>query len=235
MSAENHAVNDVSFELAEGEFLGLVGESGCGKSTIAKMIMGMLRPDKGRIFVCGKEMKYPYKRHVYKDIQMVFQMPKDSFDPRRTVGSSIADMQRNFGKNKKNSVEDARYALNLVGLGPEYFYKLPSQMSGGECQRAAIARALAAEPKIVICDEPTSSLDVSVQAQIVELLCSLRQKMSLSVLFISHDLALVGGLCERVMVMNNGTIVEMGQSADVLKNPQHEYTKRLIASVLEIA
>lgn len=229
-----HAVDHVSFSLHEGEFLGLVGESGCGKSTIAKLVMGMLPPDEGSVAICGSPMEYPYPREVYKSIQMIFQMPKESFNPRWTMGRNLIQTQKNFGVEKAQAEKVAYRFLELVGLESEFFHKYPRQMSGGECQRAAIARALCASPTVLICDEITSSLDVSVQAQIIELLISIRKEMNLSVLFISHDLALVSGLCDNVLVMNHGKLVESGSIRDVLQNPREAYTKHLMGSILEI-
>ncbi|MBR1565276.1 MAG: ABC transporter ATP-binding protein, partial [Oscillospiraceae bacterium] len=160
--------------------------------------------------------------------------PTESFDPRRTIGSCIADMQRNFGISRKEAKARTLSYLDKVGLGPAFYNKYPHQMSGGECQRAAIARAFAVEPKVVICDEITSSLDVSVQAQVVELLQQLREQFHISLLFISHDLGLVQGLCDRVLVMYKGQIVEEGAASEVVHHPKNDYTKSLLASVLSV-
>lgn len=229
-----HAVNDVSFDLHEGEFLGLVGESGCGKSTIAKMVVGLVKPDGGKITLNEKEIRYPYQREVYRTLQMIYQMPQDSFDPRRKIGNCIVEIQTAFGKSREEAKKKTLELLHRVGLTDEYFDKYPHEMSGGECQRAAIARSLSLDPKIIICDEITSALDVSVQAQVVELLLSLKKELNISLIFISHDLALVQGLCDHVMVMYSGQIVERGETDAIMHHPQKEYTKLLINSVLEI-
>lgn len=227
-----HAVDDVSFTLGENEFLGLVGESGCGKSTIARMLMGLQIPDGGTIRIKGKEIKPPYPHSMYKQVQMIYQMPQDSFDPRRKVGTCITEIQSNFGVNKREARDFTMHLLTRVGLTEEYYNKYPHEMSGGECQRAAIARSLSLKPDILICDEPTSALDVSVQAQVVELLAQLRKEMKLGVLFISHDLALVQGLCDSVMVMYQGKIVERGSAKEITQNPREDYTRKLLSSVL---
>lgn len=227
-----HAVDSVSFTLDQGEFLGLVGESGCGKSTIAKLLTGLIKPDSGAVFLGGKELHYPFSRKEYKRIQMVFQMPQESFDPRRTLGQSVVDIQLNFGVSRTAAKENARRLLDRVGLNNDCFYKYPHEVSGGECQRAAIARALTVRPEILICDETTSALDVSVQAQVVELLEDLKREYELSVLFISHDIALVQGLCDRMLVMHGGEIVESGAAHELVTAPQNDYTKQLIGSVL---
>jgi len=229
-----HAVDHVSFSLEEGEFLGIVGESGCGKSTIAKLIMGLHKPDGGEIITEGNSITYPYSRDIYHHMQMIFQMPKDSFDPRRTIGKVLESVLGNFGtpagERKKRSLE----LLEQVGLNESFLGKYPHEMSGGECQRAAIARAMAASPEILICDEITSALDVSVQAQIVDLIMGLKESGKFSVIFISHDLALVQGLCSRIIVMNKGTIVEEGETYQITNDPKEEYTKKLMGSILTV-
>ena len=230
-----HAVNEVSFSVEEGAFVGLVGESGCGKSTLARLLLGLRKPDSGRILIGERPVPYPFPRSVYQTIQMVFQLPAESFDPRRTIGDSIARVQRNFGVSKKEAMEQAALLLKRVGLSEAFLNRYPSQMSGGECQRAAIARAISVRPKLLVCDEVTSALDVSVQAQIAELLCGLREEYGLSLLFISHDLALVQGLCEQIMVMQDGSIIESGETKKVLNNPENSYTRHLINSILEVS
>ena len=198
------AVNDISFEMKKGECLGLVGESGCGKSTTAKLITHLIKPDGGSILINGKEIldvKGKSLKELYQDVQMVFQMPQDSFDPRRSLGDGIMESMRNRGMKKAEARERMMELLRMVELEPEYAKRYPHEVSGGQCQRAAIARALSVEPKLIICDEATSALDVTVQAQIVELLGRLQREMGLSILLICHDLALVQALCDRVLVM----------------------------------
>ena len=230
-----HAVNDVSFSVGEGAFVGLVGESGCGKSTLAQLLLGLRKPDSGRILIGERLISYPFPRSAYQTIQMVFQLPSESFDPRRTIGDSIMDIQKNFGVHPKEGLKNGTALLERVGLGETFLKRYPSEMSGGECQRAAIARALSVRPKVLVCDEVTSALDVSVQAQIVELLCGLREEYGLSLLFISHDLALVQGLCEQIMVMRDGKIIEAGETKKVLNDPENSYTRHLINSILEVS
>lgn len=228
------AVNDISFEMKKGECLGLVGESGCGKSTTAKLITHLMKPDGGSIHLNGKEIhdvKGKSLRGLYQDVQMVFQMPQDSFDPRRNLGDGIMEGMRNQGMKKTDARERMMELLRMVELEPEYAKRYPHEVSGGQCQRAAIARALSVEPKLIICDEATSALDVTVQAQIVELLRRLQREMGLSILLICHDLALVQALCDRVLVMYKGSIVEEGTPDEVIGNPQKAYTKVLIESV----
>lgn len=231
------AVDDVSFHIDEGECVGLVGESGCGKSTIAKIITHLTEPDQGTISLLGKDItkaRGKTLRNMYREMQMVFQMPTDSFNPRIKIGRSIEEVMINYGRSRGEATKRMLELLDLVELKREYKDRYPHQLSGGECQRAAIARALAIQPKLLICDEATSALDVSVQAQIVELMKRLQKEMNLSYLFICHDLALVKHLCQRVFVMHRGSIVESGKTEDVICNPGHPYTKMLLSSIFPI-
>lgn len=229
------AVNQVSFRLLPGEKLGIVGESGCGKSTLAKLLCRLIDPTAGTIRLCGKDITKSRGKDltgVYRDIQMVFQDPVGSFDPRRTLGDGIGESLRAAGVSRAVREARVRELLAQCGLNEEFFGRYPHEVSGGECQRAAIARALAIQPKILICDEATSALDVTVQQQIMELLERLGQTHELSYLFICHNLALVQSFCDRLLVMHEGKIVEEGTPVDVILYPQAEYTKLLIDSVL---
>ena len=229
------AVDDVSFELQRGECLGIVGESGSGKSTIAKMITHLEPVTGGQIFLDEKNItnaKGKELRDIYQDMQMVFQMPMESFDPRRTLGDGIGESLRNMGISKKETRNRVEKLLLTCGLTPEYADRYPHQVSGGECQRAAIARALAVEPRVLICDEATSALDVTVQKQIMELLQKLKKENQLSFLFICHDLALVQLFCDRVIVMHDGHVEEEGTPEEIIEHPKTEYTEQLIRSVL---
>ena len=228
-------VDDVSFELERGECLGIVGESGSGKSTIVKMLTHLEPVTDGQIFLKGKNITHvggKSLRKTYQDIQMVFQMPMESFDPRCTLGDGIGESLRNMGINRKETRKRVENLLERCGLDAEYADRYPHQVSGGQCQRAAIARALAVSPEILICDEATSALDVTVQKQILELLLRLKNEKKLSFLFISHDLALVQAFCDRVLVMYQGEIVEEGKTEDVISRPKEAYTRQLIDSVL---
>ena len=229
------AVDDVSFELTRGECLGIVGESGSGKSTIARMLTHLEGVTEGQIFLKGKDITHvggKALRNIYQDMQMVFQMPMESFDPRCTLGDGIGESLRNMGITRAETRKRVENLLERCGLDKEYADRYPHQVSGGQCQRAAIARALAVSPEILICDEATSALDVTVQKQILELLIELKQKENLSFLLICHDLALVQEFCDRVLVLYHGKTVECGTPDEIINHPKMEYTKKLIDSVL---
>lgn len=229
------AVKNVSFALNSGETLALVGESGSGKSTIARLITGLIKPSDGSIRIYDKDlfqMKKNNPLELYSQIQMVFQNPAESFNPRKTLGYGIGEALINRGIEKGAIVNTVASLLEMCGLPAEISNKYPHQVSGGQCQRAAIARALAVEPKILICDEATSSLDVTVQKQIIELLDELRKSRDLSIIFICHNLALVQMFCERVVVLYEGEIVERGTPDEIINNPRADYTKLLVDSIL---
>ncbi len=230
------AVDAVSFDVHRGDALGIVGESGCGKSTLARMVVGLLKPSEGSMTLDGTPLPGAERGHpraIQRRIQMIFQDPLGSLNPRRTVGDLIAaPLVGLLGWPREKRRRRVEELMSLVGLRPEFIHRLPHEFSGGQCQRIGIARALAAEADILILDEPVSALDVSIQAQILELLADLRQKLGLTYLFISHDLAVIRYLCNRVMVMNKGQVVEQGITAEVLGSPRHDYTQTLIGAVM---
>lgn len=229
------AVDDVSFELKRGQCLGIVGESGSGKSTIAKMITHLVDVTDGQVMLMGEDIthvKGKELRRVYQDIQMVFQMPMESFDPRLTLGDGIGESLRNIGMSRSETRKKVKELLVKCGLTPEFAKRYPHQVSGGQCQRAAIARALAVKPSILICDEATSALDVTVQKQVLELLLELKEKEALSFLLICHDLALVQAFCDEVLVLRQGKVVEQGIPDEIINYPKEEYTSILVESVL---
>lgn len=231
-----HAVKDVTFQIAPGEIFGLVGESGCGKSSLGKSIIRLTDPSSGKIDFNGADvatLKGTALKTYRQEVQMVFQDPYGSLNPRMKVGNAIVDVLQvhKLGGNTAERRERVVELFEAVGLNPEWAWRYPHEFSGGQRQRICIARALALEPKLLVADEPVSALDVSVQAEILELLEKLRADRDLAFLFVSHDLAVVRNICDRVAVMFNGEIVEMGNVADVIDNPQHEYTRKLLAAV----
>ena len=228
------AVNDVSFCLYPGEILGIVGESGSGKSTVARLITRLEDVTDGQIILDGQDISHSKgaaRKGIYEKIQMVFQNPVGSFDPRRTLGDGIGESLKNKGVSKAEIREKVAELLEQCGLEPEYMDRYPHQVSGGQCQRAAIARALAVDPKVIICDEATSALDVTVQKRVIDLLQNLQENKNLSYVFICHNLALVQQFCDRVIVMKDGRVVEEGIPDEVIQNPREEYTKMLVESV----
>ena len=229
------AVDDVSFSLASGEKLAIIGESGSGKTTVARMVTRLTDTSAGSIFLEGEDItkaRGKQLREAYKKMQMVFQSPLESFDPRLTLGDGIMESLVNHGLEKQAALEECQRLLSLCGLPGDFARRYPHEVSGGQCQRAAIARALAIGPELLILDEATSALDVTVQAEILELLKELQAERSMAYLFICHDIALVQDFCDRVIVMHEGRIVEEGAPDEVIQHPKQDYTKKLIASVL---
>ena len=230
------AVDDVSFTIARGETIGLVGESGSGKSTIGKSIIRLVPVTSGSIHYKDQEIASIKQRDFLayrKKIQMIFQDPYNSLNPRMTISQIVGEaLDIHFpDMTKKGRRSRIQELLELVGLQPDHIDRYPHEFSGGQRQRIGIARALAVEPEFIICDEPVSALDVSVQAQIVNLLRDLQAKFNLTYLFISHDLAVVEHLCNRVLVMTGGKIVESGTPDTIYKHAQHPYTRKLLAAV----
>lgn len=221
--------------ISDGSCLGVVGESGSGKSTVARILAGLLEADEGEIRYEGESLQsFTGKRRKerIKLVQMVFQTPQNSFDPRQRLGDGIMESLLNLGMARKDAKKRVLELLDQVGLDASFFARYPHQVSGGQCQRAAIARALACEPKLIICDEATSALDVSTQGQMMELLKRLKIERKQSFLFITHDLSLVEAFCDEVMVMKDGAVVEVGKTSEVLGNPKEQYTKLLMELIL---
>ncbi len=230
------AVDGVSFDLMPGETLGIVGESGCGKSTLARSIIRLVKATSGEAIWMGRDLLKLSDADmlaVRKDIQMIFQDPLASLNPRMTCGEIIAEpLKTHFkGMGKAERREKVSMMLEKVGMDPAQINRYPHEFSGGQCQRIGIARALITNPKLIICDEPVSALDVSVQAQVVNLLMGLQEELGISLLFIAHDLSVVKHISDRIMVLYFGNVVEIGTAQQVIEDPQHEYTQKLIASV----
>ena len=226
------ALTDVSLRLEQGEILGVVGESGSGKSTLLRLISGLEAPDEGTLSLEGKELGAKRTKADYRAIQMIFQDAVGSFHPRRKIADSIREAVRNLSDAREEP--DWQTLCAMVQLPLELAERYPRDLSGGQCQRFAIARAMAVHPRILLCDEITSALDVSSQAQILRLLSALHRDKGMSVIFVSHDLAVVRALCDRVMVLYGGRCVEEGPAAEVIQHPREAYTKKLISSVLEV-
>lgn len=226
------AVDGVHFQIHAGECYGLIGESGSGKSTVAHMIAGLLDSTEGEVAFDGKRLPgkaCPEGFRLRRQLQMIFQNPLSSFSPKMTVLYSICEGLRYRVSMSRHEMEQLAYEMmEMVGLKKEYAKRYCGELSGGECQRAAIARAIISRPKLLICDESTSALDVSVQAQIMGLLARLKKELGLSYLFISHDIALVAGISDKLAVMKDGRIVEEGEPERVIWNPGHPYTSRLV-------
>jgi len=233
---ELKAVDGVSFDLGAGETLGIVGESGCGKSTLARALLALLKPSRGRVLWLGEDLAKLSDEDLRKkrqDLQIVFQDPLAALDPRMTVRDIIAEpLWTFFPKIARVQVDErVRGVMKMVGLLPNQVNRYPHEFSGGQCQRIGIARALVLNPKLVICDEPVSALDVSIQAQIINLLKSLQKKLNLSLVFIAHDLSVVRHISDRVMVMYLGRAMEISSRNNLYKKPLHPYTSALIKAV----
>jgi len=230
------AVNGVSFELKSGETLGIVGESGCGKSTLARAIISMVPVETGRVLWFGKDLlalqKIEMRKHR-REIQMIFQDPLASLNPRMTIGEIIAEpLKTHYPKTSKADIK-ARVedVMNKVGLLENLINRYPHEFSGGQCQRIGIARALILKPKLIICDEPVSALDVSIQAQVINLLMDLQKEMDLTLIFIAHDLSIVKHISTKIMVLYMGNMVELANSEEIYNHPRHPYTQALISAV----
>lgn len=232
------AVKDVSFQIHSGEIFGLIGDSGSGKTTLTRMIGGFLKPSSGEITFEGKNLVKISAREWHQlrqQIQFVFQHPQLTFHPRRNIYFACAEPIRLYHLDRHMSEKDMiRHMLRRVGISEDQWHKYPHEISGGQAQRIAIARALSLNPKLLICDEPTSMLDVSVQAQILRLLLRANEKYHVAMLFISHDLDVIRAVCQRVAVMHEGEIVETGTIEEVFGNPKHEYTKKLLSAHMEV-
>lgn len=231
----SHAVKGVSFTLERGECLAVVGESGAGKSTVGRMVLRLIEPDSGSVTFDGIDVlatKPKQMRELRQRIQMIFQDPYSSLDPRMTIKDAVAEpFLVHTGKDRVTREREAVELLDKVGIGSRYLGRYPAELSGGQLQRVAIARALTMKPSLIVCDEPVAALDVSVRAQVLNLLRDLQEELGTAYLFVCHDLALVEVIADRVMVMASGEVVETDTTEQIFANPQQEYTKKLLAAI----
>ena len=236
-AGQSWTLRDLNFSLDAGGFLGVVGESGSGKSTLIRNLCGLLPITRGQIQVAGRDvgsLNDSEKLDLRRSIQLIYQNPKRSFDPRMKIGMSVSQPIRSLEKRVPPTTE-LQTLLARVGLQPDYLDRFLHELSGGQLQRVAIARALSVKPIILLADEPTSALDVSVQAQALKLIAELREELNLTMVLVSHDLAVVGRITNKVIVLKAGEIVEQGDTASVILNPQHEYTQKLRAAATAVS
>ncbi|MBQ2350492.1 MAG: ATP-binding cassette domain-containing protein [Cytophagales bacterium] len=233
----NNAVDNVSFDIDSGEIVGIIGESGCGKSSLAKALVGLNKFSATRVVFDWQYNLHELKTSqewlkVRRNFQIIFQDPIASLDPSMTIGEIIAEPLRYLLKANDEKIikQEVLSMMRAVGLQKDKYYRYPHEFSGGQCQRIGIARALIVKPKLVICDEPVSALDVSIQAQVINLLIQLKKNLKLTMIFISHDLSVVRYVCDRIFVMYSGKIVEKADTEDIFSNPQHPYTKQLLSA-----